>query len=437
MKRVLLGVVLVSLLVAGAVGPATVAGVQTGAQTTGGPTDGPIDGSPGVSASLQQGQCSFPVTATDATGTEVTIEEEPQRVVALGASSAQIMWELDAQEKVVGMPVDSTTAYLDGSQSRTDTFQADQFTVATERVVGLEPDLVLAPDIIPNETVEQLRGAGITVYKFGFATSLGDVNEEVKRTGRLVGACGPASETVEDTDAQVSAIRNAVAGEDRPRVLYGADLSAGYVAGNGTFIHQVVETAGGDDVAAKAGIQGYQQINPETVAQRDPEWIIVSDASTIPDGEPWASTTAVQEDQIIEVNSNLIGQPAPRVVRPMTAIARQLHPDAMAQANATSTAEPAADGGQTASAGTDSGTDGGTAAEATAEGTSAEVTAVETAVAQGSTTREEGAVTVNDATDTNSGGTGTETSSGNGPGFGVVAAAIALLATVLLARRRP
>ena len=415
MNRTTLWILLVLAMVTAGIGPvaATSADIESGPAAVG-----------------VQGTCSFPMTATDATETEVTVNGEPQRVVALGASTAQIMWELGAQEKVVGMPVNPTTAYLNGSQSRTGIYQADQFTVATEQVVGLEPDIVLAPNIIPNETVEQLRGAGLTVYKFDFASSLGDVYDEINRTGQLIGTCEQANETVTNTTSQVNTIRSAVEGEDRQRVLYGADLSAGYVAGNGTFIHQVVETAGGDNIAANAGIQGYQQISPETVAQRDPEWIIVSNASTIPEGEPWASTTAVQEDQVIEVNSNLISQPAPRVVTPMVAIARQLHPQAMEGTNLTTNATTerpvAADGGQTTSAGTESGTPITGTAVATDGGTAAE--------ASGGMT-DDGAGAEGETTGTGDEG-GTETTSGNGAGFGAAVAALALLAAALFARRR-
>ncbi|WP_435076525.1 PGF-CTERM-anchored ABC transporter substrate-binding protein [Halococcus sp. AFM35] len=395
---------MVLLVVAAGIGPAAAAPAELGSHPA------------------QTANCSFPVTATDATGTEVTVENEPQRVVALGASTAQTLWEVGAKEKVVGMPVNPTTAYLNGSANRTNIYRADGFTVATEQVVGLEPDLVLAPNIVPNETVETLRGAGLTVYKFGFGRSLADIYAKTNRTGELVGACEEAAETAADTRERVNTIRQAVEGADSPRVLY--PMSGGFAAGNGTFIHAVMETAGGDNIAANAGIEGYKPISNETIAQRNPEWIITSNATAIPTGEPYASTTAIQRNQTVVVSSNLISQPGPRVVVPMTKIARNLHPEAMQEANLsnTTTAQPtAADGGNatattTSEAGTTVATDGGA---------STDDTTAETAVdASGGAT--------DGATGTDA---GTTTSSGSGPGFGVLAAAIALLGAALLGRR--
>lgn len=289
-----------------------------------------------------QEQCTFPVTETDATGTEVTIEEEPQRVVVLQASAAQVMWEIGAKEKVVGMPVKSYTAYLDGSDERTDVLTGEG-QVERETVVGLEPDLVIAPNVVQNETVEQLRNDGLTVYRTDFGKSLEDIYAKTELVGRLVGACQGAERTVASTRERVDTIRQAVEGEQKPRVLY---EFYNFTAGNQTFIHEVIETAGGDNIAANAGISGYATISEEVVAEQDPEWVVHPSDAPLPQGEPYMSTTAYEENQTLEVNANYMNQPGPRVVVPMTQLAKAFHPEAYAAANATAT-PTATDGAET------------------------------------------------------------------------------------------
>ncbi|MEF8772443.1 MAG: vitamin B12 ABC transporter substrate-binding protein BtuF, partial [Halodesulfurarchaeum sp.] len=56
-----------------------------------------------VTAQSETTDCSFPLTVTDATGEEVEIEEPPESVVTLAPSAAQTMWEIGAQEQVVGI----------------------------------------------------------------------------------------------------------------------------------------------------------------------------------------------------------------------------------------------------------------------------------------------------------------------------------------------
>lgn len=429
MIRKAVGALLVLSVMLAGVGSAAAVGQST--QTTA--------VSSGSSAALGSGTaqqasetCSFPVSATDATGTNVTVDAEPESVVAIGASTAQVMWAIGAQDKVVGMPQGSTTSYLNGSQNRTAVYQADGYTVATEQIVGTDPDLVIAANIIPNETVETLRGAGLTVYKSSEAGSIGDVYEDVNTTGRLVGSCSEAAETVNETQETVSAVEQAVGDEETPRVLY--PQSGGFAVGNNTFINDVVTTAGGDNIAADAGIEGYQQISNETIAERNPQWIITSMPSTIPSGEPYASTAAVQRNQTIVVNSNYISQPGPRLVAPLVTIASALHPEAMQDANLTTNLTTSTNT-QTTGASTSA---GGTAATSTgAVATDGGTTLAGDTSSEATTGVGSGGATAAGTSGSGNATSGGETTSSNGPGFGIVGAAIALLGAALLARRRP
>ena len=412
-----------------AVGPAAAAtGTQTAAAT-----DTPTAAATGPAADLAaQANCSFPTTATDATGTEVTVEGEPEEVVALGASTAQTLWEIGAKDKVVGMPVDSTTASLEGAENRTGIFQADGFTVATEQVVGLDADLVLAANVIPNETVTALREAGLTVFKFDPANTLPSVYEKTDLMGQFVGACAGADRVVDAMQTRVETVRTAVSNETQPSALY--LLSGGFVAGNGTFIGDLLRTAGAENLAANANISSYQEISEEVIAERDPEWIVVSNRSFVPEGEPWASTTAVEEEQVVVVSANNISQAAPRVVLPLTDLARAFHPDAMAAATLTNTTIGGANATPTEpTTATETGTDeNGTTPATTTEAVPETMTNESSDEATAETTETSGA----DTDTATSAATGTTTSSGSGPGFGAVIAVVAVLAGTLLAAGR-
>jgi len=283
--------------------------------------------------------CAFPVTETDTTGTEVTLEEPAEEVVVLDASSAQVFWEIGAEDRVTGMPVEEFTAYLEGSQNRTDVTDGQQ--VLVERVVELEPDLVVAPNYLDEETMTQLRDAGLTVYQLGLEDSFEAIYTKTALYGHFVGECDAATETVEETREDVRAVEEAVAGRERPRVLY---FFFGFVAGNGTFIHDVVETAGGQNVAAEAGIGGYAEISEEVVVERDPEWIVAPSHAGFPEGEPYASTTAFESNQTLVVDENLISQAGPRVVVPLRQMAETFHPEAFESSEETTPPETPEDG---------------------------------------------------------------------------------------------
>jgi iron complex transport system substrate-binding protein len=307
----LLVVVAGGVAVAGGVGATVVAHSDHGGTTT----------TPVEDASQS---CSFPVTVTDATGHRVTVDERPERIVALQPSVAQTLWEIGARDRVVGMPVNEYTAYLNGSDDRTNVVHADDYNTDVETVVSLEPDVVLAPNVVSNETVDRLRQVGLTVYGFGYGRSLADIYRKTNRTGRLVGECTNATTVVGAMQTRVDRIRRAVAGRERPRVLY---RSGQYTAGDGTFVHDVIRIAGGRNVAAGAGIDGYRTISDEVVLERDPEWIVhTGDSGSLSDRAAYANTTAIRRNQTVVLDSNLLSQPAPRVVVPLTRLAKRLHP---------------------------------------------------------------------------------------------------------------
>jgi len=300
-------------------------------------------------ASHEDGECSFPVTVTDATGTEVTLSEPPEEVVVADAASAQTLWEIGADDRVTGMPVRSYTAYLDGSENRTDVLTGDGSDLEPESIVELDPDLVIAanPEFFSQESIEQLRDAGLTVYQYPLEESIDDIYATTETYGHLVGECDAAGETVAEMRADVEQVREAVADRDEPRVLY---YFFEFTGGEGTFVGDLVEIAGGENIAASAGIEGFQPVPDETIAERDPEWIVTTDDEDSIDTsrEPIASTTAVGNDQVLVVDANLVSQPGPRVVEPLRAMAEAFHPDAFAEP--TRTEPPSIDEGVTPTA---------------------------------------------------------------------------------------
>lgn len=276
--------------------------------------------------------CSYPITVSDASGENVTVEDEPDDVVVLGPSAAQVMWEIGAQDKVEGMPVQYHTEYLNGTSEK-ENVVGEEGQPRIETIVRLEPDLVLAPNVISDDAVEQLRDADLTVYRFDEATSIEDVVAKTQLTGRLVGEYDTAREVSSRTQATVETYENATAEEEQPTVYYA--MGGGYTAGPDTFIGDVIEAAGGENIARSANISGYEKINPEVVREQDPDWIVAPEGIELPSGPAINQTTAIQEDQIVRVDRNYISQPGPRVTEPLERMATAFEHSSNAAASTT------------------------------------------------------------------------------------------------------
>jgi iron complex transport system substrate-binding protein len=287
---------------------------------------------PAVSVAQSKESCDFPFRETDATEEQVRVQEEPAHVVTLSPSAAQTMWEIGAREKVIGAT--KYAAYLDGYEAVENISGAGQ-TVNNELVVGLQPDLVLAPNIVQNETVQSLRRADLTVYRFHEAETVGDVKDKTRLIGHLTGECAGAEKTVGWMEERLSVVDEATAGAAEPTAMY---IFFGYTAGSETFIHEIVERAGATNGAAAAGIDGFKSFNEEVIVQQNPDWLILnSDSPQVPSGPEYNRTRAVQANQVVVLNRSYVSQPAPRIVYPIETLAKAIHPEAYAEANATET----------------------------------------------------------------------------------------------------
>lgn len=302
-----------------------------------------------------ESNCGFPYTATDATGTEVTLTEEPQRVVVLGPSGAQTAWEVGASEKVVG--IDAFSTYLEGANDTTVVSQG-QGSVDYEAALGLDPDLiVVAGNSYTDEVAAEFRRSNVSVFKMPGAGNFSAIAQKTHTYGHLLGACEGASEAAAELNASVDRVREAVAGEQHPSLFYslGANQAgdAYFSAGPNTFVGAVVSTAGADNVVSAGNFSSpYPQVSNEFILEQDPEWLLVTYTpgssfgpataeaarAAVNDSDVLSQTTAAQQGQIIAVNANNLNQPAPRVARALSAIAAELHPEAYAAANATATA---------------------------------------------------------------------------------------------------
>jgi iron complex transport system substrate-binding protein len=292
-----------------------------------------------ASASHDGGEnCEFPLTVTDGSGTEVALNGSAETIVAGDAASAQTFWAVGADDRVVGMPVQDYTAYLEGSEQRTDVLTDDGMGLDVETIVELDADLVVVANYTSPDTVQQLRDAGQTVYVSPFEKSFEDIYAKTELYGHFVGDCEAGRTTAEETRQEVESIREAVGDRERPDVLF---YFYGTAAGNATFTHDLLGTAGGNNVAAEAGIQHYEAMSDEAILEQDPEWVVTveDDAAFDAEAQPFPSTTAVQEDQVLRVNTDLVQQAGPRIVEPLRTIAEAFHPEAFHQANGTATPE--------------------------------------------------------------------------------------------------
>jgi len=262
----------------------------------------------------------------DDLGRLVAINGTPQRIISLAPSNTEILFALGLGDKVVGV-----TDYCEyPPEALNKTKEGEYATPNIEKIVALNPDLILAGYGNPIEVVYTLAGLGLTVFGIK-TTDLDDLLNDIRRVGEITDKEVEAQALTSAMASRIQAVTNQTAElEQRPRVFYivwGGEGSALWTAGSGTFIHELIEKAGGVNICQN--ITGYTTISIEDVLARDPEIIITSELSYdwALNATELASTNASQTGRIYTLDDDLVQRPGPRLVKGLEWFAHYIQPD--------------------------------------------------------------------------------------------------------------
>ncbi len=137
------------------------------------------------------------------------------------------------------------------------------YTLDEERLAGLEPDLIVTQAVCEVCAVSYEDVAAVVARLPGDPrvlqqdpSTLGEVLEDVTRLGAAAGIEARATEIRRGLEARLEAVRDAVAGEPRPRVLAFEWLDPPFLGGH--WVPEMIELAGGEDVVGRPGRKSPQ-----------------------------------------------------------------------------------------------------------------------------------------------------------------------------------
>ncbi len=272
------------------------------------------------------GETVYPVTITDSLGNETVLEEEPQVVVSLGPTITELMFALGAGDKLA-----ARTEYCDYPE---EAFAlptiGNMYDVDVEAVLALEPDLVLSSVHVSEETLQQFTDAGIsTIYLFEEG-SLEGVYHFIATMGTAINRQEEALKLIDGMKATIEGVEEALDGTEPVSVYYviGYGEYGDYTAGGDTYANDILEKAGGANIAAD--VEGWSY-STETLLEKDPEWIIVP-AWSYDDFiamEPYSELTAVKEGRVYAIDNNKLDRQTNRNAEAILELAEVLHPEAL------------------------------------------------------------------------------------------------------------
>lgn len=261
------------------------------------------------------------VTYTDDYGSVVEIPLHPQRIVSTSPAVTEIIFALGGSQLLVG---------------RTDfcTYPPEAMQIASiggisnlniERIMSLNPDLVISGSMIPKKSTIQMEKMGVPTVCIIEQQHYEGLYDNISKIGRLIGRTQAADslndvlrDRLKQLDVQTSA---------QPKSVYyvvGFGAAGNFTAGGDSFINDIIRLAGGRNIAE--GISGWSY-SLENLMQQNPEYIIIrkEDSAAFCRMTPYNRLDAVKSGRVIAIESSLIDLQVPRNTEAVQFLFNRLH----------------------------------------------------------------------------------------------------------------
>lgn len=249
---------------------------------------------------------------TDATGISFTLPITSERIISLAPAITENLKILNAQNRIVGR-----TDFCTGISA---TSIGNLLEPSIEKIVELKPDLVLASkDGNRPQIVDKLRSLNISVFVFGETNSWRDIENNFRLCGKLLGKTNETEKILTDIQSELSRIESMykMLSHYPKAVFVQLNITPLMTAGRNTFINEIINYAGGRNIAADS-ILPWPILSVEELILRNPHIVIISDMGQITaqakqmwGEERFADVSAVKNKKIYVMESDLLCQPTP------------------------------------------------------------------------------------------------------------------------------
>lgn len=261
------------------------------------------------------------VEYTDDYGSTVEIPLHPQRIVSTSPAVTEIIYALGGSHLLVG---------------RTDfcTYPPEAMQIASiggisnlniERIMSLNPDLVISGSMIPRKSTIQMEKMGVPTVCVIEQQHYEGLYDNISKIGRLIGCTQTADslnavlrDRLKQLDVQTTT---------KPRSVYyvvGFGASGNFTAGGDSFINDIIRLAGGRNIAED--ITGWSY-SLENLMQQNPEYIVIrkEDSAAFCRMPPYNQLDAVKNGRVIAIESSLIDLQVPRNTEAVQFLFDRLH----------------------------------------------------------------------------------------------------------------
>jgi iron complex transport system substrate-binding protein len=249
------------------------------------------------------------------------------RIVCLTEETTEALYLLGEERRIVGI----SGFTVRPPRARKQKPRVSAFTSARiDRIVALEPDLVLGFSDLQADIAADLVRLGVEVHVFNQRT-VADILRMLRTLGGMVGCESRADALVAELAAGLDAIRDSAARLARRPRVYFEEWDEPPISAI-RWVSELIEIAGGDDVFPELSAQplgrGRIVADPLEVVRRAPDVVFGSwcgkkfNPRAVAARPGWQDVPAVRDGELHEVKASIILQPGPAA---LTDGVRELH----------------------------------------------------------------------------------------------------------------
>lgn len=262
-------------------------------------------------------------TFTDGIGRKIELTKRPERIVSLAPNITEILFSLQLGSKVVGV-----TDFCDYPEDARDKPKVGWLISPNiEKIISMQPDIVFATtEGNKPEIVDELERMNIKTYVLN-PHNINSVLSDITAIGTVTGQGIIAREIVASLNRRIDSVKKKALKGSPKRVIYLVSTDPVISAGPGSFIHDLILTAGGVNVLSDSPIR-YPRIDMEEIILKDPE-VIIAPSELIEQiqgwKKRWGGISALKNGMVYPINPDIVSRPGPRIVDGLELINEYIH----------------------------------------------------------------------------------------------------------------
>ncbi|MBA2693515.1 MAG: ABC transporter substrate-binding protein [Rubrobacter sp.] len=269
---------------------------------------------------------NYPIVVEDDLGREVEVPVRPEAIGSMAPSATEAIFAVGAEGRLAGV----TTADDYPREVEDYTIIGGYREPNFERVVEEEIDLLfVSSEAATEDQAEEIEHLGQTRVVVINPETVDEAISSIGLVGRSVGEAENARRLQNDLRAELDEIEDAVADESRPAVFYEVWPDPLRTVGPGSFIHDAIRLAGGENIAADTG-EAYPSYSEEAIIENAPDFYLAGDDTTDDQPRAYDRLATVAEARLVRIDEDLANRPGPRVVEGVREIAEAIHPEVFA-----------------------------------------------------------------------------------------------------------